>query len=520
MPGLDRDVLTNLNPKLAIGRIKTDVQTDFVLAPHYSAVYEHAGDELWQHVGQVLGSGAYEPELPITIDVPKKSGLTRPGSILGPIDRLVYQAIVDLIATPAESQLDRGRVFSNTLLRQDPSFQMFESNHLGWTKFQQLLNRHCTDRRWPYVIKADIASFFERVYQHNIINLLHSAGCPPKAVHFLERVLSAWMEKDSHGILQGMFPSDFLGNFSLCGLDADLGDRGVPFIRYVDDIYLFYPSLDEARRGLVELCRTLRNDGLHLNESKSGILNSHSLLREETELDRKFKSARAEIEESMGGTEVYGFLTFWKSEEEEATEEDIESEAVELLYGEVASASAAQAEKIERFCLPILSATGSEIAIERCLGGIGDRPHLVQLYSAYLARFVSSKTEIVRGLESLVRKGDLIYDWQLMWPIAALIPAGSVSNQTVTSAFRTLRDSSRSVAVRALCALLIGRHGSAGQRHNLRGHYSSESSPYVRSGILFATRYFPSQERNTCLGAWKGHSTTNTLIAHAVRALA
>ncbi|MEO7858983.1 MAG: hypothetical protein ABIU05_00845, partial [Nitrospirales bacterium] len=98
MPGLDLDVIKLLNPKQALGRINTDILTDFILAPHYSAIYAHAGDDLWEAAKMALSSGSYEPELPITIDVPKKSGLTRPGSILSPLDRFVYQALIDLIA--------------------------------------------------------------------------------------------------------------------------------------------------------------------------------------------------------------------------------------------------------------------------------------------------------------------------------------------------------------------------------------------------------------------------------------
>lgn len=519
MPGLDLQVFNQLKLDLAIGRIKTDIHTDFILAPHYSAVYEHASSILWDLTKQHLKSGNYEPELPITIDVPKRNGLTRPGSILGPVDRLVYQAIVDLIAPAAESQMDRTKVFSNVLIEPDPQFRMFQDNHAWWPRFQETINRNCSGGQYTHVIKADIANYFERLYQHNLINLLHGSGCDSRAVTFLERLLSRYMQKNSHGILQGMFPSDFLGNFGMCGVDTDLADRGIPFVRFVDDFYLFFPSLDKSRKGLVDLCKTLRNEGLHLNESKSEIVGVGDLLRQETELDRMFGAARDEVEESLDVTEMYGFQIFWKPEGEEATEEDIHLQSVETLYQEAFSASVAIAEKIERFCLPLLAATGSEIAIQRSLAGISERPHLSQMYCSYLTRFVGSHAEIVQGLESLIRKEDVIFDWQLMWPVAALIGAETVSSQTVSAAFWLLRSPERSISLRALCALLIAKHGTAGQLRNLKNHYSEEASPYVRGAILFSSRYFPAPDRNTCLGTWKGHSPMNILIAEAVKAL-
>src|SRR5213080_3471914 len=101
---LDPSVVKSLNPKLSIGRIKTDIRTDFILAPHYSAVYELTGDELWERAREQLNSGDFEPSLPITMEVPKRSGLTRPGAIIEPLDRFVYQAVVDVIAPKAESE--------------------------------------------------------------------------------------------------------------------------------------------------------------------------------------------------------------------------------------------------------------------------------------------------------------------------------------------------------------------------------------------------------------------------------
>ena len=519
MPGLDYSLLKSFRRKLAHGRINRDVQTDLILAPHYSAIYAHVGEELWEMAMQELRAGTYEPELPITIDIPKKSGLTRPGSILSPLDRVVYQAIIDSIAQIAESQLSRSSVFSNVLLNPDLSFQMFEQSSISWNQFSSKVRLYCRNSKWAYVIKADISNFFERLHQHPLINLLHSAGCSPRAVNFLERLLLSWMEKKSYGILQGMFPSDFLGNFYLCGFDSYLADHSVPYARFVDDLYLFYPSLEAARMGLVDICRALRSEGLHLNERKTGIFSTGKLLQEETELDQLFENARDEVESSMGMTEIYGFISFWQPEGGEVTEEEIEMQAVETLYHYIEQSSQAQAEKIEKFCLPFLSAVGSDIAVERSLNGISNQPHLTQLYCSYLVTLIPSNPSIARRLEPLIRKDHFLHDWQLMWLVATLIEANPAPEAITKSVLKLLRDFGRSIALRALCAMFIGKHGTAAQRHNLHNFYSEEPSPYVRAAILFSARYFPSPERRTCLSSWKGHSKINSLIAEAVRAI-
>ena len=102
---------------------------------------------------------------------------------------------------------------------------------------------------------------------------------------------------------------------------------------------------------------------------------------------------------------------------------------------------------------------------------------------------------------------------------AALMKADNVSTRSVNAVMRILRDLSRSVALRGLCAIVIGMHGHAGQRRNLKHHYAEEPSDYVRTAILFSTRYFPAAERRSCNNAWSGHSTNHSLVSEAVRTL-
>jgi hypothetical protein len=518
MPGLDRTVLDQIDPELALGRIKNDLPSDFILSPHYGAVFEHVGAQLWGELEASLRSGNYEPSLPIILEVPKANGITRPGAILNPTDRLVYQAIVDILAPIGEAQLDRARTFSHVLQQPDPLRRMFEPGHVTYERLQAAVKAHCENGNYEFAIRADIASFFERVYQHNIINLLHSSGCPGPAVNLLEKLLLAWREKNSHGILQGMFPSDFLGSFSLCSFDSELDVKGVPSARYVDDTYIFFQSALEAKKGLVDLCLALRNEGLSLNEQKTSILPSAQLLYEETQIDTMFQAARDEVEEEVFGNDLYGFQVTWMPEEDAPDEEDIELRSVEALYHKVEE-SGTPADKIERFCLPFLAAGRSEIAVEKALQGLLERPHLAKVYSSYLIRLGKANPDIGRRLQRLLRDGAFAYDWQPMWIIGALLYLDAVENSTVTTVMRVLLDHTRSPALRAVCALFIGRHGDAARRRNLRTHYGTEPSDYVRAAILFASRYFPISERRTCLTAWGGHSNVNSLIARAVQAL-
>jgi len=95
MLGIDKALVDEINFQQAIQRIKSDIKSDFIFAPHLNAIYNRADDFLLNKVTQELKSGTFKFNLPLLIDVPKASGLTRPGAILLPSDRLLYQALAD-----------------------------------------------------------------------------------------------------------------------------------------------------------------------------------------------------------------------------------------------------------------------------------------------------------------------------------------------------------------------------------------------------------------------------------------
>ncbi len=141
MPGLDRTIIRQIHHESVIAHVKADIRSDFILAPHYNAIFNRAGDDVWEQLKQQLGAGTYQPDLPITMSVPKERFFTRPGSILRPMDRFLYQALVDNIMERLEGGLDRTRSFSHVPSVTDG--QMFEPNHESWERFQGRVAEIC-----------------------------------------------------------------------------------------------------------------------------------------------------------------------------------------------------------------------------------------------------------------------------------------------------------------------------------------------------------------------------------------
>src|SRR5680860_1197812 len=95
MTGLDKKIIDEIDWKSAASNIITDLRSDFILSPHFDLVFEHNSEKLIEQTSSDLRAGRYNPRLPITFSVLKGRFLTRPGSILEPADRLVYQALVE-----------------------------------------------------------------------------------------------------------------------------------------------------------------------------------------------------------------------------------------------------------------------------------------------------------------------------------------------------------------------------------------------------------------------------------------
>jgi hypothetical protein len=194
-----------------------------------------------------------------------------------PRDRLLYQALADQAAPIVAAKTDDARSFSHKV---DPSFgpNMFVPTRTCWSELQKALKKHSKNKSLLYVVKLDLANFFGSLNLHELINVLSDSGYSRPLHSRLEALLTSFTgDRNSRGLLQGMYPSDLFGNFYLAPIDKVLEDQGVPSARYADDIYVFVRNMKAADKLLRELIPALRNYDLTINEAKSRILLKSSL---------------------------------------------------------------------------------------------------------------------------------------------------------------------------------------------------------------------------------------------------
>jgi Reverse transcriptase (RNA-dependent DNA polymerase) len=535
--GLDPDFIKSIDWTLAQQRISQDVRTDFIHAPHISIIYAQAGDSLVEQVTRELKAGTYRSGEPVTIEVPKSFRIavadgrnrvfgpnySRPGSILLPSDRLFYQALADQAAPVIDKATDHDRSFSHRLSNASASGTMFHSSRTCWNELQDANRAYARTKGVKYALRVDIANYFGSLNQHKLINVLSDRGYPGSLASKLEEILLSYSgERNSRGILQGMYPSDLFGNFYLAPVDQLLNDDlGVPSTRYVDDLYIFLDSIESSVSVVRKLIPMLRSYDLILNEAKSKILPAKTLLTEEPDLEELFNDALEEAKKQLTDEEIqseYGFQAEWDGDDEVDDEkrEVLELTATQALFDSLEDYPGNE-ENIERFCLPLFARAGSDYAVDHVLKAFNERPSMAQIYAAYLAGFLDN-TEVVKFLASIL-KDDTMMDWQRMWVLGALMQAGGPVNGTVKNSLALLESGERHHTLRASAAIYAGRFGDHAVRVKLTRLYSGLPT-YIQLAIYYSSRNWPIAERRTAKSSWGDHSTLHVLLTTSLGAKA
>jgi len=218
----------------------------------------------WSEIRQALEEGRYRPSPVRKANIPKPSGGTRQLGIPTVLDRLIQQAIAQVL-TP---------ILDPTFSESSYGFRPGRSAHDAVRKVQVYVKAG-----FKYAVDADLSKFFDTVNHDLLMTRLSRHIDDKRVLRLIGRYLRAGVQAEDgvveptrDGVPQGGPLSPLLANVMLDDLDRELERRGHRFARYADDFIILVKSQRAGERVMVSVSRFLtRKLKLVVNETKSHV---------------------------------------------------------------------------------------------------------------------------------------------------------------------------------------------------------------------------------------------------------
>lgn len=219
--------------------------------------------EHWAQIKESLLNGAYQPSAVRCVEIPKPNGGVRQLGIPTVLDRLIQQALHQVLSPIFE-----------------PNFSESSYGFRPGRSAQQAVSQarvHVAEgRRW--VVDLDLEKFFDRVNHDILMSRLARRISDKRVLGLIRRYLQAGMmtagavSARAEGTPQGGPLSPLLSNILLDELDKELEGRGHKFCRYADDCNIYVRSKAAGERVLKSVTEFLsKRLRLKVNAAKSAV---------------------------------------------------------------------------------------------------------------------------------------------------------------------------------------------------------------------------------------------------------
>ena len=226
-------------------------------------VREHL-DELVPVLHRELLSGSYQPGDIRRVWIPKAGGGQRGLGIPNVVDRIVQQAVHQVLQPNYEP----------TFHASSHGFRPGRSCHTAIAEAKQYLKDG-----YEWLVDLDLEKFFDRVNHQRLMARLEQKVSDRKLLTLIHRMLKAKVVmpdgvvvSTEEGIPQGSPLSPLLSNIVLDELDRELEERGHRFVRYADDCNIYVSSERAGQRVMASIVRFIeRRLRLKVNAGKSAV---------------------------------------------------------------------------------------------------------------------------------------------------------------------------------------------------------------------------------------------------------